>query len=164
MWQYGSGRCTLKTAHRKFSIKRAMQTANDAGDTLRRKVRKRHQISMIRKSFYITVQRLLLLHSRTVIKNSPNSKSKDETWVLTHMPNVLYARKNRRQLLFCEKKPCGASQSCIRESSRAAMQLARKSSSRFAKKKRRYIQRSSEEGRRADALALRADERRDKLR
>ena len=78
VWQYGSGRCTLKTAHRKFSIKRAMQTANDAGDTLRRKVRKRHQISMIRKSFYITVQRLLLLHSRTVIENSPNSKSKDE--------------------------------------------------------------------------------------
>ena len=58
VWQYGSGRCTLKTAHRKFSIKRAMQTANDAGDTLRRKVRKRHQISMIRKSFYITVQRI----------------------------------------------------------------------------------------------------------
>ena len=58
VWQYGSGRCTLKTAHRKFSIKRAMQTANDAGDTLRRNVRKRHQISMIRKSFYITVQRI----------------------------------------------------------------------------------------------------------
>ena len=58
VWQYGSGRCTLKTAHRKFSIKRAMQTADDAGDTLRRKVRKRHQISMIRKSFYITVQRI----------------------------------------------------------------------------------------------------------
>ena len=50
VWQYGSGRCTLKTAHRKFSIKRAMQTADDAGDTLRRKVRKRHQISMIRKN------------------------------------------------------------------------------------------------------------------
>ena len=79
VWQYGSGRCTLKTAHRKFSIKRAMQTANDAGNTLQRKVRKRHQISMIRKSFYITVQRLLLLHSRTVIENSPNSKSKDKT-------------------------------------------------------------------------------------
>ena len=30
VWQYGSGRCTLKTAHRKFSIKRAMQTADDA--------------------------------------------------------------------------------------------------------------------------------------
>ena len=58
VWQYGSGRCTLKTAHRKFSIKRAMQTANDAGDTLRRNVRKLHQISMIRKSFYITVQRI----------------------------------------------------------------------------------------------------------
>ena len=109
VWQYGSGRCTLKTAHRKFSIKRAMQTANDADGgnvfpditaeeagysaaariekkrertrdgALRRNVRKRHQISMIRKSFYITVQRLLLLHSRTVIKNSPNSKSKDKT-------------------------------------------------------------------------------------
>ena len=72
--------CTLKTAHRKFSIKRAMQTADDAdgGDlfpdiiaegagysatarierkrertrdgALRRNVRKRHQISMIRKN------------------------------------------------------------------------------------------------------------------
>ena len=41
VWQYGSGRCTLKTAHRKFFLKE-----------------KRHQISMIRKSFYITVQRL----------------------------------------------------------------------------------------------------------
>ena len=80
MWQYGSGRCTLKTAHRKFSIKRAMQTANDAdggnifpdiaaeeagysatarierkrertrNGALRRNVRKRHQISMIRKN------------------------------------------------------------------------------------------------------------------
>ena len=109
VWQYGSGRCTLKTAHRKFSIKRAMQTANDADGgnvfpditaeeagysatarierkrertrdgALQRNVRKRHQISMIRKSFYITVQRLLLLHSRTVIENSPNSKSKDKT-------------------------------------------------------------------------------------
>ena len=88
VWQYGSGRCTLKTAHRKFSIKRAMQTANDADGgnvfpditaeeagysatarierkrertrdgALRRNVRKRHQISMIRKSFYITVQRI----------------------------------------------------------------------------------------------------------
>ena len=80
VWQYGSGRCTLKTAHRKFSIKRAMQTANDADGgnifpditaeeagysatarierkrertrdgALRRNVRKRHQISMIRKN------------------------------------------------------------------------------------------------------------------
>ena len=88
VWQYGSGRCTLKTAHRKFSIKRAMQTANDADGgnvfpditaeeagysatarierkrertrdgALRKNVRKRHQISMIRKSFYITVQRI----------------------------------------------------------------------------------------------------------
>ena len=88
VWQYGSGRCTLKTAHRKFSIKRAMQTANDADGgnifpdiaaeeagysatarierkrertrdgALQRNVRKRHQISMIRKSFYITVQRI----------------------------------------------------------------------------------------------------------
>ena len=41
VWQYGSGRCTLKTAHRKFFLKE-----------------KRHQISMIRKSFYITVQRI----------------------------------------------------------------------------------------------------------
>ena len=80
VWQYGSGRCTLKTAHRKFSIKRAMQTANDADGgnvfpditaeeagysatarierkrertrdgALQRNVRKRHQISMIRKN------------------------------------------------------------------------------------------------------------------
>ena len=34
VWQYGSGRCTLKTAHRKFFLKE-----------------KRHQISMIRKEF-----------------------------------------------------------------------------------------------------------------
>ena len=33
VWQYGSGRCTLKTAHRKFFLKE-----------------KRHQISMIRKN------------------------------------------------------------------------------------------------------------------
>ena len=51
----------------------------------------------------------------------------------THTPNVLYARKNRRQ----------PSLSVYEEMD---------------------IQRSSEEGRRADALALRADERRDKLR
>ena len=81
VWQYGSGRCTLKTAHRKFSIKRAMQTANDADGgnvfrTLQKKraisvsarierkrertrdgknketLRKRHQISMIERVLY----------------------------------------------------------------------------------------------------------------
>ena len=64
--------------------------------------------------------------------NSPKSKSKDRTWAKVHAPNVLYARKDRRQ----------------------------PSSHRWEME----IQRSSKEGHRADALALGADERRDKLR
>ena len=118
-WQYGSGRCTLKTAHRKFSIKRAMQTANDADGgnvfpditaeeagysatarierkrertrdgALQRNVRKRHQFAMIRKSFYITVQRISITDAehpssrfRHITKNITKAASKQAYAVL----------------------------------------------------------------------------------
>ena len=63
VWQYGSGRCTLKTAHRKFFLKE-----------------KRHQISMIRKSFYITVH--LDSSERRITKNITKAASKQAYAVL----------------------------------------------------------------------------------
>ena len=116
MWQYGSGRCTLKTAHRKFFLKE-----------------KRHQISMIRKEFLYNCSATLdygcdsILHldssERHITKNITKAASKQAYAVLfrfccmaeqlskilpiasrktkheflTHTPNVLYARMNRRQ-------------------------------------------------------------------